>query len=160
MSVEITESDFDLSALYARLRQTHPHQDSVGAVVVFVGLVRDMAGDDAITSITLEHYPGMTEAQLQAIRNQAMQHWQLKDAIIIHRIGTLAASAQIVAVGTAAAHRQDAFEANQFIMDYLKTEAPFWKYETSTQGKKWVEARTSDTKAKKRWAKKRWPKKC
>ena len=154
MSVEITESDFDLSALYARLRQ-----NGAGAVVLFVGLVRDMAGDDSITSITLEHYPGMTEAQLEAIRTQAMQRWQLKDAIIIHRIGTLEASAQIVAVGTAAPHRQDAFEANQFIMDYLKTEAPFWKSETSKHGKKWVEARTSDAEAKARWAKKRWLKK-
>ena len=146
MSVEITESDFDLSTLYARLRQ-----DGAGAVVLFVGLVRDMAGATAITSITLEHYPGMTEAQLEAIRARAMQRWHLKDAIIIHRIGTLAASTQIVAVGTAAAHRQDAFAANQFIMDYLKTEAPFWKYETSKQGRKWVEARTSDSIAKKRW---------
>lgn len=152
MSVTISTEDFSVADAYTRLRQ----QQGVGAVCIFTGLVRQWLADNAnngkpILSLTLEHYPGMTEAKLTEIRDAAMGRWDLLDAMIIHRIGRLLPSEQIVLVGTAAQHRQPAFAAAQFIMDYLKTEAPFWKAEETENGSQWVEARPSDAHATKSW---------
>lgn len=150
MTVIVTEDDFDLADIYAKLRipSTPP---SPGAVTVFVGLVREMNNDRPITAMTLEHYPGMTEKQLKAIRDEAMQRWPLTGAMIVHRIGRLGPNDQIVAVGTASAHRQASFDASNFIMDYLKTDAPFWKSEDTADGAKWVSSRAEDDKARRRW---------
>jgi len=150
MTVIVTEDDFDLSDLYAKLR-TPDIPPSPGAVTVFVGLVREMNNDRPITSMTLEHYPGMTEKKLETIRDQAMHRWPLTGVIIVHRVGKLGPNDQIVAVGAASAHRQASFDAANFIMDFLKTEAPFWKSENTSDGAKWVSARETDNKAKHRW---------
>ena len=150
MTVIVTEDDFDLADIYAKLR-TPSTPPSPGAVTVFVGLVREMNNDLPITAMTLEHYPGMTEKQLKAIRDEAMQRWPLTGAMIVHRIGKLGPNDQIVAVGTASAHRQASFDASNFIMDYLKTDAPFWKSEDTADGAKWVSSRTEDDKARRRW---------
>ncbi len=150
MTVIVTEDDFDLSDLYAKLR-TPDIPPSPGAVTVFVGLVREMNNDRPITSMTLEHYPGMTEKKLETIRDQAMHRWPLTGVIIVHRVGKLGPNDQIVAVGAASAHRQASFDAANFIMDFLKTEAPFWKSENTSDGANWVSARETDNKAKRRW---------
>jgi len=150
MTVIVTEDDFDLSDLYAKLR-TPDLPPSPGAVTVFVGLVREMNNDRPITSMTLEHYPGMTEKKLETIRDQAMHRWPLTGVIIVHRVGKLGPNDQIVAVGAASAHRQASFDAANFIMDFLKTEAPFWKSENTSDGANWVSARETDDKAKRRW---------
>lgn len=150
MTVIVTEDDFDLSDLYAKLR-TPDLPPSPGAVTVFVGLVREMNNDRPITSMTLEHYPGMTEKKLEAIRDKAMHRWPLTGVIIVHRVGKLGPNDQIVAVGAASAHRQASFDAANFIMDFLKTEAPFWKSENTSDGANWVSARETDNKAKRRW---------
>lgn len=150
MTVIVTEDDFDLADIYAKLR-TPSTPPSPGAVTVFVGLVREMNNDRPITAMTLEHYPGMTEKQLKAIRDEAMQRWPLTGAMIVHRIGRLGPNDQIVAVGTASAHRQASFDASNFIMDYLKTDAPFWKSEDTADGTKWVSSRAEDNKARRRW---------
>ena len=150
MTVIVTEDDFDLADIYAKLR-TPSTPPSPGAVTVFVGLVRELNNDRPITAMTLEHYPGMTEKQLKAIRDEAMQRWPLTGAMIVHRIGRLGPNDQIVAVGTASAHRQASFDASNFIMDYLKTDAPFWKSEDTADGAKWVSSRAEDDKARRRW---------
>ena len=150
MTVIVTENDFDLSDLYAKLR-TPDLPPSPGAVTVFIGLVREMNNDRPITSMTLEHYPGMTEKKLETIRDQAMHRWPLTGVIIVHRVGKLGPNDQIVAVGAASAHRQASFDAANFIMDFLKTEAPFWKSENTSDGANWVSARETDNKAKRRW---------
>jgi molybdopterin synthase catalytic subunit len=150
MTVIVTENDFDLSDLYAKLR-TPDIPPSPGAVTVFVGLVREMNNDRPITSMTLEHYPGMTEKKLETLRDQAMHRWPLTGVIIVHRVGKLGPNDQIVAVGAASAHRQASFDAANFIMDFLKTEAPFWKSENTSDGANWVSARETDNKAKRRW---------
>jgi molybdopterin synthase catalytic subunit len=150
MTVIVTEDDFDLADIYAKLR-TPSTPPSPGAVTVFVGLVREMNNDRPITAMTLEHYPGMTEKQLKAIRDEAMQRWPLTGVMIVHRIGRLGPNDQIVAVGTASAHRQASFDASNFIMDYLKTDAPFWKSEDTADGAKWVSSRAEDDKARRRW---------
>ena len=150
MTVIVTEDDFDLSDLYSKLR-TPDLPPSPGAVTVFVGLVREMNNDRPITSMTLEHYPGMTEKKLETIRDQAMHRWPLTGVIIVHRVGKLGPNDQIVAVGAASAHRQASFDAANFIMDFLKTEAPFWKSENTSDGANWVSARETDNKAKRRW---------
>jgi len=126
----------------------------IGAVVSFVGRVRD--GDDqsgALSSMTLEHYPGMTEKMLADIEDQAQQRWQLDASLIIHRFGTLKPGEQIVLVITASSHRKDAFEACEFLMDWLKTKAPFWKRETGADGDAWVAAKDTDDEAAARWSK-------
>ena len=148
MSIRIQEEDFDLGSevksLYA----------SGGAVVSFVGLVRDLGDDNKpITSMTLEHYPEMTERELERIKDEAIKRWSLDSALIIHRVGKLLAGEQIVLVATAASHREAAFESAWFIMDYLKTDAPFWKLEEIDGKSAWVTERRSDLKAKKRWQK-------
>ncbi len=128
-------------------------QGNVGAMVSFVGLVRDMNDGEVINALSLEHYPEMTQKALEAIELEAKTRWDVIDALIIHRVGTLKPLEQIVLVAVTSAHRGDAFKACEFIMDYLKTSAPFWKKEATNQGERWVEAKVSDDEAKLRWDK-------
>ena len=146
--VRVQTEDFDLSEEVARLRAGRA---DIGAVVTFVGTVRDVNQGDAVATLELEHYPGMTEKALNEIRDEAHRRWNLENSLIIHRVGPLEPQAQIVLVATASRHRQDAFEAAQFIMDYLKTRAPFWKKEQTPEGARWVDARDSDRQAAARW---------
>jgi len=148
MAVRVQQEDFDAGVEIARLRANNPQ---IGAVASFIGIVRDSNEGAAVGSITLEHYPGMTEKSLASIAEQAKARWRLEDVLIIHRIGTLAPTDQIVLVVTTSSHRGDAFAACQFVMDYLKTEAPFWKKEATNSGTRWVDARDSDTQARERW---------
>lgn len=149
MSVRVQAEDFDIGVEVARLTQG---RTDVGAIVTFTGTVRGSGGTQAIDAITLEHYPGMTEAELERIEVQAHQRWPLQGSSIVHRIGRLAPGENIVLVVTASAHRQAAFEAAEFLMDYLKTDAPFWKKEDIAGGKAhWVDARETDTAARDRW---------
>ena len=124
---------------------------SVGAVVSFIGQVRDLNDGNEIQTLTLEHYPGMTEKALEAIENEAKARWNVLESRIIHRVGTLKPQDQIVLVAVSSAHRGDAFSACEFIMDFLKSQAPFWKKEATSQGERWVEAKLSDDAAKARW---------
>jgi molybdopterin synthase catalytic subunit len=148
MKIVIQTEDFDVSAEMARLRNAH-----VGALVSFVGTVREAtAGSGSgVTALELEHYPGMTEKSLQTIAQQAIARWHLSDVVIIHRVGKLLVTDQIVLVVVAAAHRGPAFSACEFIIDYLKTEAPFWKKETGASGSTWVDARSTDLSALDKW---------
>jgi molybdopterin synthase catalytic subunit len=149
--IRVQREDFDVGAeLTALTRSRH----EIGGVVSFVGLVRDMAGDSRIGAMTLEHYPGMTEKQLAAIEAEALQRWPLTGSLIIHRYGRLEPGEQIVLVITASAHREAAFEACHFLIDWLKTKAPFWKLEDTDSGAKWVAAEARDDKAAERWVKK------
>ncbi|MDO9383632.1 MAG: molybdenum cofactor biosynthesis protein MoaE [Hyphomicrobiaceae bacterium] len=149
MSVRVQAEDFDISVEIARLTQG---RSDVGAIVTFTGTVRGSGGGQAIDAITLEHYPGMTEAELERIEARAHQRWPLQASSIIHRIGRLAPGENIVLVVTVSAHRQAAFEAAEFLMDYLKTEAPFWKKEDIAGGSAhWVDARAADNAARDRW---------
>lgn len=145
--IRVQTADFDLSREYAELSASH----QTGAVVTFVGKVREMNQGDAVSGMTLEHYPGMTELALADIAQQAEARWPLLGYRIIHRVGKLALGDQIVLVAVASQHREAAFSACHFIMDYLKTRAPFWKKEQTTNGERWVEARASDTQAAKAW---------
>jgi len=147
--IRVQQEDFSVDQEYQKLRETQG--DQVGAICTFTGLVRDFGDRDDVTGIFLEHYPGMTESSLQGIVDQAKGQWQLHDVTIIHRIGDLDLRAQIVFVGVSASHRGDAFAACEFIMDYLKVEAPFWKKERSTGQEQWVEAKLSDSKRAKKW---------
>ena len=146
--VSVQEADFDIGAEIDRL--TAGRAD-IGAVATFTGLVRDHAGGAPITEMALEHYPGMTESALRAIADEAMGRWPLQGAVVIHRFGPLAPAARIVLVACASPHRGAAFAAAEFIMDYLKTRAPFWKKETTPDGARWVDAREADDKAAARW---------
>lgn len=148
MTARVQEQDFDVGEEVSRLRLQYPQ---AGAVVSFTGQVRDLNDGKSVASLTLEHYPGMTEKSLAAIIEQARQRWPIFDAVVIHRIGTLQPQAQIVLVAVASAHRGDAFAACEFIMDYLKTEAPFWKKEATPEGEKWLDSRESDQAARARW---------
>ncbi len=148
MTVRVQTEDFDLGAELSKLRRASA---SIGALVSFVGQVRDINDGDAINTLTLEHYPEMTQKSLEAIDNEAKTRWQLIDTLIIHRFGTLKPQDQIVLVAITCSHRGDAFKACEFIMDYLKTSAPFWKKEATNQGESWVEAKVSDDQAKARW---------
>lgn len=148
MSVRVQTEDFDVGAEVARLRLSDP---GTGAVAAFVGQVRDINDGRSIGTLTLEHYPGMTEKSLAAIMDQARLRWKFHDALIVHRVGTLKPLDQIVLVVVAGSHRGECFAACEFIMDYLKTEAPFWKRESTSEGERWVDARISDDDAKKRW---------
>ena len=148
MTVRVQTEDFDLGLELDNLRLANP---SVGALVSFVGQVRDINNGDTINTLTLEHYPEMTQKALEAIEHEAKTRWQLIDTLIIHRVGTLKPQDQIVLVAVTSAHRGDAFKACEFIMDYLKTSAPFWKKETTNEGARWVEAKVSDDQAKARW---------
>ena len=145
--IQIQEADFDLATEYAALSASH----QTGAVVTFVGKVREMNDGASVTGLTLEHYPGMTEKALHGIVEQAQARWPLLGCKVIHRVGALALGEQIVLVGVASQHRDAAFAACQFIMDYLKTQAPFWKKEQTANGAVWVEAKASDTQAAKSW---------
>jgi molybdopterin synthase catalytic subunit len=147
--IRVQAEDFDVGE---EIRQLRLAQKNIGAVVSFVGQVRDMNDGDAITQLTLEHYPGMTEKALQNIAEQAKSRWDIADVSIIHRIGSLSIHDQIVFVAVSSAHRGEAFKACEFVMDYLKTEAPFWKKEVLQSGEsRWVDARDTDDDAKQRW---------
>jgi molybdopterin synthase catalytic subunit len=148
MAVRVQEADFDVGAELAALRGKDPQ---IGALASFVGLVRELNDGAGVSELTLEHYPGMTERALQAIVSEACQRWAIIDALVIHRVGRLLPTDQIVLVAVAAAHRGDAFAACQFIMDYLKTRAPFWKRELTPEGARWVAARAADDTAAERW---------
>ncbi len=148
MPVRVQHEDFDVGAEIAALRSNNPR---IGAVASFIGIVRDLNEGAAVGSITLEHYPGMTEKSLASICEQAEARWTLGEVLIVHRVGTLAPADQIVLVVTTSSHRGDAFSACQFVMDYLKTEAPFWKKEATGSGVRWVDARDSDDVARDRW---------
>ena len=150
MSIKIQETDFDVSAEIAALRKGDPR---VGAVVTFLGTVRDMNDGSQVKGMTLEHYPGMTEKALQEILDQAKARWDIFHALVIHRIGPLLPEDQIVLVAVTSAHRGDAFAACEFIMDYLKTAAPFWKKEDTPEGARWVDARVTDEVALSKWEK-------
>jgi molybdopterin synthase catalytic subunit len=146
--VRVQQADFDLSAEVARLRAGDPR---VGAVVTFVGTVRDMNDGADVAEMELEHYPGMTEQSLERIVDQACARWPLSGALVIHRVGPLKPMEQIVLVACGAAHRGEAFAACEFIIDYLKTDAPFWKKEQTPSGARWVDARVTDEAAMAKW---------
>ena len=148
MTVRVQTEDFDVSRELAALRG---HDPRVGAVAAFIGTVRDVNEDARVATMTLEHYPGMTEKALAQIVDEAKARWDLCDALVIHRIGKLAPTDQIVLVGVTSAHRGEAFAACEFIMDYLKTRAPFWKKESTAAGERWVDARATDDAAAARW---------
>ena len=148
MSVRVQTEDFDVSQEMLALRQKNP---KVGAVASFVGVVRDLNDGDSVSALTLEHYPGMTERSLEEIVSEAKARWNIYDALIIHRVGTLLPLDQIVLVLVTSAHRGESFKACEFLMDYLKTRAPFWKKEQTSSGERWVDARTTDSVAAMRW---------
>ncbi|MEN9317116.1 MAG: hypothetical protein RIS35_3509 [Pseudomonadota bacterium] len=148
MPVRVQIEDFDLTAEIAALRAGNP---GVGAVASFIGTVRDLNDGSDVNTLTLEHYPGMTERALEAICTQARQRWQILDVVIVHRVGELRPMDQIVLVAVTSAHRGEAFRACEFVMDFLKTQAPFWKKELTPEGPRWVEARESDDRAAERW---------
>jgi molybdopterin synthase catalytic subunit len=149
VTVRIQHEDFDVSAEIACLRAGKPQ---IGAVATFIGVARDCNEGATVTGLVLEHYPGMTERALQEIGAQARQRWGVIDVLIVHRIGELQPLDQIVLVAVTGAHRGEAFAACEFVMDYLKTDAPFWKREVTSQGARWVEARATDEDARARWA--------
>ncbi|WP_020168575.1 MULTISPECIES: molybdopterin synthase catalytic subunit MoaE [Methylotenera] len=150
MSIQVQTEDFDVGLLLNQLRLANP---SAGALVSFVGQVRDMNDGDSVNTLTLEHYPGMTETALAAIETQAHARWNLIDTLVIHRVGTLKPLDQIVLVAVLSAHRGEAFKACEFIMDYLKTQAPFWKKEITPTGERWVDAKLSDDESLEKWSK-------
>lgn len=150
MKIAVQHEDFDLSTEVAALRANQPQ---IGGIASFVGLVRDINDGSSVAAMSLEHYPAMTEKALRAIAAEAAHRWQIIDTTIIHRIGDLYPSDQIVLVAVASMHRHDAFAACEFIMDFLKTSAPFWKKELTPQGARWVDARETDEYATQRWVK-------
>jgi molybdopterin synthase catalytic subunit len=146
--VRIQREDFDIAHEIATLRGADAR---VGAVAAFVGLVRDVNDAAPVSTLTLEHYPGMTEKALADIVAEARSRWSVHNVLVIHRVGELKPTDQIVLVVVAGAHRGEAFAACEFIMDYLKTRAPFWKKERTPSGERWVEARASDDEKAARW---------
>jgi molybdopterin synthase catalytic subunit len=148
MPVRVQNEDFDVARELEHLRGGDAR---IGAIASFVGLVRDVNEATEVRTMTLEHYPGMTEKALAQIIDQARQRWDICDALIIHRVGELKPGDQIVLAAVAGAHRGEAFAACEFIMDYLKTRAPFWKKEQTAAGERWVEARASDEEKASRW---------
>ena len=149
MAVRVQEADFDVGAELAALTAGN-HR--IGGIGVFVGVVRDVAADSAVAGMTLEHYPGMTERQLEAIEAEARARWPLEASLVVHRVGRLAPGDNIVLVACASAHRQAALDATAFLIDWLKTKAPFWKLEETAEGERWVDARESDDAAAARWS--------
>ena len=149
--IRVQREDFDVGAELAGLAAGNP---GIGAVVSFVGLVRDRAGGERLKAMTLEHYPGMTEKKLAEIERDAHRRWPLESLLVIHRYGRLEPGERIVLVATASPHREAAFAACQFLIDWLKTKAPFWKSEETREGERWVEARAEDDEAAGRWAEK------
>jgi molybdopterin synthase catalytic subunit len=148
MPVRVQTEDFDLSTEIAALRAGRPN---VGAIASFVGTVRDLNLGSGVSAMTLEHYPGMTEKALDAIVAQAHGRWDLDAVLVVHRVGELRPLDQIVLVAVTSAHRGEAFAACEFVMDWLKTQAPFWKKEATPQGGRWVDAREADDAAAARW---------
>jgi molybdopterin synthase catalytic subunit len=148
MAVRVQTGDFDAGAEIAALRKGDAR---VGGVASFIGVVRDLNEGDTVAEMTLEHYPGMTESALEKIVAEAKSRWDIYDALVVHRVGKLKPTDQIVLVVVTSAHRGDAFQACEFLMDYLKTRAPFWKKEQTGQGGRWVEARATDDAAADRW---------
>ena len=148
MPVRVQTGDFDIGEEIARLRVG---DRGVGAIASFIGTVRDVNDATTITGLTLEHYPGMTEAALDEIVAEARQRFDIRDALVVHRVGALVPGDQIVLVVVTGAHRGAAFDACEFVMDWLKTHAPFWKKERLPDGERWVEARASDDEAAQRW---------
>ncbi len=148
MLIRIQREPFDVSGIVDDLTRGNPE---VGAVACFVGLVRDVNDGAPVTEMTLEHYPGMTEKALEKVVQQARERWNLLDVAVIHRVGPLRPTDPIVLVAVASGHRGEAFAACEFIMDYLKTRAPFWKREETEAGARWVDARESDEAAAERW---------
>ena len=146
--IAIQQADFSAQTLYEKLRAASL---GTGAIASFVGLVRDINDNTAIESLYLEHYPEMTEKALHTIVAEAKQRWALLAVSVVHRVGDLCPGDQVVYVGVSSAHRQAAFAACEFIMDYLKTDAPFWKKETTAEGERWLTSRQSDLDAKRRW---------
>ena len=146
MSVKITEDDFDIALEHEKLRSR-----DAGAIVTFTGTVRDLPNGDGLNAMTLEHYPGMTESEIEMIIDQAKSRWPLAKVTVIHRVGRMLPTENIVFVGCSSAHRRAAFDGVNFIMDFLKTKAPFWKLEDGPDGAIWVDARDSDSKAIDRW---------
>lgn len=156
MPVRVTREDFDLTREVEALKVAQGARAAgIGAVACFVGTVRDLNEDRGVTArvsaLTLEHYPGMTERSLEAIIEEARGRWDIFDALIVHRVGPLYPQDQIVLVATVGAHRGEAFAACEFIMDFLKTRAPFWKKERTPEGERWIDARDSDEAAASRW---------
>ena len=149
MAVRVQREDFDIGAEIAAFRRADP---GIGAVASFIGLVRDVNDGDTVAGMTLEHYPGMTEKALAGIIVEAKHRWDIIDALVIHRVGELKPLDQIVLVVVTGGHRGAAFAACEFIMDYLKTQAPFWKKEQTAQSSRWVEARAADDLAAERWS--------
>ncbi|HXG79776.1 MAG TPA: molybdenum cofactor biosynthesis protein MoaE [Methyloceanibacter sp.] len=147
--IRVQKEDFDIGAEIARVRAG---RTDIGAIVAFIGSVRDQAGE--VSEMTLEHYPGMTETELERIEAEAKARWPLQASLIVHRVGTLEPGDNIVLVVTASQHREAAFEAARFLMDYLKTRAPFWKRESGPGGSRWVEAKADDDEAAADWNKK------
>ncbi len=148
VTVRVQQADFDLHAELTALRAGDAR---VGALASFVGLVRDVSHGTGVSEMTLEHYPGMTEKALEAIVAEAQKRWDIYATLVIHRVGPLKPCDQIVLVAVTSAHRGEAFAACEFIMDYLKTRAPFWKREVTAEGARWVDARDSDDSAAARW---------
>jgi molybdopterin synthase catalytic subunit len=148
MKISVQEADFDVGAEISALRTGNPQ---IGAVASFIGLVRDLNDGSNVAAMTLEHYPAMTHKALTAIVAEAETRWALLGCTVIHRVGALFPTDQIVLVAVASSHRADAFAACEFIMDYLKTQAPFWKKEQTPEGERWVESRNSDEAAAGRW---------
>jgi molybdopterin synthase catalytic subunit len=149
VTVRVQTGDFDIGVEIAAMRRGNP---KVGAVASFIGVVRDLNEGGRVAEMTLEHYPGMTEKALEKIVAEALSRWNIYDALVIHRVGTLKPGDQIVLVVVTGAHRGEAFDACEFLMDYLKTRAPFWKKERTPDGARWVEARDSDDAAADRWS--------
>ena len=149
MTVRVQPGDFDVGVEMAAMRRCNP---KIGAIASFVGVVRDLNEGADVAEMTLEHYPGMTEKALEKMVAEASARWVIYDALVVHRVGTLKPSDQIVLVVVASAHRGEAFQACEFLMDYLKTRAPFWKKEKTPEGVRWVDARTADDAAADRWS--------
>jgi molybdopterin synthase catalytic subunit len=150
VTIRIQEADFDIAREIAALMQG---RTDIGAVVTFSGICRGGEGGDAIAALTLEHYPGMAEAEIGRHVEEAVSRWPLTGVTVVHRVGRIAPGENIVVVLTASAHRQAAFQAAEFLMDYLKANAPFWKREESAGGTNWVDARSHDDDAAARWTK-------
>jgi molybdopterin synthase catalytic subunit len=148
MAVRVQAEDFDLGVELNVLTAGNP---AIGGLACFVGLVRDIHGGETVSAMTLEHYPGMTEKMLARIEEEANRRWRLDASLIIHRFGRLTPGDRIVLVATASAHRQDALDSCAFLIDWLKTKAPFWKLEETSDGARWVDARESDQAAEARW---------
>lgn len=147
MKISVQTEDFSVEKEAAFLRS----KPNVGALVLFVGSVRDISDNKNVSCMTLQHYPGMTEKALESIVKKAKERWNIEDATVIHRVGPLKPTEQIVFVGVSSMHRGEAFKACEFIIDFLKTEAPFWKKEQCPEGDRWVEAKDSDEQSKNRW---------